>query len=154
MLLSAGMFVPNSYMYSERTDAASMHSIRLHPLSLVLGFVAALGIGAAQASFTAVPIAVPHAPVLGVVPGSWWETVVITPSSPYVVPNGSYFVVSLLDGVVNDLRIDGQAAIHLQSLYSSVERFQNDARVAFAGGTVLSTVNASSVTAFGYLDPR
>lgn len=78
----------------------------------------------------------------------------ITPSSPYVVPNGSYFVVSLLDGVVNDLRVDGQGAPHLQSLYSYVERFQNGARVAFAAGTVLSTVNASSVTAFGYLDPR
>ena len=131
-----------------------MDRIRFHPLSLVLGFVAALGIGAAQTSFTAVPIATPSPVVLGVVPGSWWETVVITPSSPYTVPSGSHFVVSLFDGVVNDLRIDGQAATYLQSLYSSVERFQNGARVAFPSGTVLTAVNASSVTAFGYLDPR
>ena len=125
--------------------------VRLFWLAASVALLVAVG-GAAQTSFRP-SIPQPCPPGQGLVPASWWKVVVVTTSSAFTVPSDTYFVVSLLDGSVNDFRVDGGVATHLTPLYSTVERFQNGARVAFAPGTALSQVNASSTTLFGYLHP-
>lgn len=84
--------------------------MRLHTLSFLGGIGSAVLVALLTGAQTSVPLqSIPtsHSTVVGLVPGSWWRVVQITPSTPFVVPIGSHYVVSLLDGTINDLRIDG-----------------------------------------------